>query len=180
MWIFDSKTLRFLQVNGAAIRKYGYTRSEFNSMTIKDIRPAEDIDELMDTLAKISANNGAATSIVKHLSKNGRLFYSEVRCSDIVYQGKTERLVISTDITQQIQYTQAIEKQNEQLREIAYLQSHIVRAPLSRILGLVNMLKTSHDKQSETEIIEYLDKSAKELDEVVRAIVNKTESVDLL
>ncbi|MES2265176.1 MAG: PAS domain S-box protein [Bacteroidota bacterium] len=178
MWIFDSETLQFLQVNGAAIRKYGYTRAEFKSMTIKDIRPKEDIGELMDALAKISVNNGAATTIVKHLSKDGRLFYSEVRCSDINYLGKTERLVISTDITRQMQYTQAIEKQNEQLREIAYLQSHIVRAPLSRILGLVNMLKTSPDKQSETEIIEYLDTSAKELDEVIRTIVNKTDGVD--
>ncbi|MFD0763802.1 PAS domain S-box protein [Mucilaginibacter lutimaris] len=179
MWIFDSETLRFLQVNGAAIRKYGYTRAQFKLMTIKDIRPKEDIESLLDTLDKINNNNnGAAVSTVRHMGKNGKPFYAQVRCSDIVYRGKTERLVISTDITQQIQYTQAIEKQNEQLREIAYLQSHIVRAPLSRILGLVNMLKTSTDKQSETEIIAYLDTSARELDEVIRAIVNKTEGVD--
>lgn len=180
MWIFNSETLKFMQVNGAAIRKYGYTRAEFQQMTIKDIRPAEDIEDLMETLEKISDTKGATVSTVKHLCKNGRLFYSEVRCSDIVLQGKTERLVISRDITEQIQYTQAIEKQNLQLREIAYMQSHIVRAPLSRILGLVNMLTANHDQQADPEIIQYLDISAKELDEVVKAIIKKSERVDPL
>ena len=50
MWIYDTDTLQFLQINGAAIRKYGYTRSEFSTMTIKDIRPAEELGNLYKTL----------------------------------------------------------------------------------------------------------------------------------
>ncbi len=178
MWIFDSKTLKFIQVNGAAIKKYGYTRAEFWAMTIKDIRPAEDVDDLLQTLEKTGTKNGSTVSTVKHKCKNGRIIYAEVRCSNIIFQGKIERLVISRDITEQIQHTKAIEKQNEQLHEIAYLQSHVVRAPLCRILGLVNMLKISEDIKSEHEILQYLDTSAKELDEVIRTIINKTEEVD--
>ena len=43
-WVFDRETLRFLAVNAAAVRKYGYSRDEFPSHpTLKDIRPPEDV-----------------------------------------------------------------------------------------------------------------------------------------
>src|SRR5690606_7807092 len=47
MWVFDSETLRFLEVNEAAIQHYGYSLEEFMAMTIKDIRPAEDLDTFL-------------------------------------------------------------------------------------------------------------------------------------
>ena len=50
MWVYDLATLRFLAVNDAAVRHYGYSRSEFLDMTIKDIRPAEDLKRLEDYL----------------------------------------------------------------------------------------------------------------------------------
>ncbi len=38
-WVFDTETLRFLDVNQMAIEHYGYSEEEFLTMTIKDIRP---------------------------------------------------------------------------------------------------------------------------------------------
>jgi PAS domain S-box-containing protein len=178
MWIYDTDTLQFLQVNGAAIRKYGYTRNEFNTMTIREIRPKEEIDNLFKALEKID-HDLPSISTVKHRAKNGKEFYAEVRCSTIVYRGKSERLVIARDITDSINYTQAIEKQNAQLREIAYLQSHIVRAPLCRILGLINMIHMDKEHNMNQELLGFLETSAKELDEVIKAIVDKTESTEI-
>jgi hypothetical protein len=43
MWVFDISTLGFIAVNEAAVRHYGYSRNEFLSMTILDIRPSEDM-----------------------------------------------------------------------------------------------------------------------------------------
>ena len=51
MWVYDLTTLRFLAVNDAAVRHYGYSRTEFLEMTIKDIRPPEDIQLLENYLA---------------------------------------------------------------------------------------------------------------------------------
>ena len=51
MWVYDLATLRFLAVNDAAVRHYGYSRAEFLDMTIKDIRPPEDVQLLVDHLA---------------------------------------------------------------------------------------------------------------------------------
>ena len=50
MWVYDAQTLRFLAVNEAAVRHYGYTRQEFLAMTITDIRPREDVETLLADL----------------------------------------------------------------------------------------------------------------------------------
>ena len=43
MWVFDVESLTFLAINEAAIQQYSYSRDEFLGMTIRDIRPSEDI-----------------------------------------------------------------------------------------------------------------------------------------
>src|SRR5438105_3479501 len=69
MWVYDLATLRFTTVNEAAIRHYGYSRKEFLGMTIKDIRPAEDVPALM---ADVKANRftPAVTSVWRHSKKD--------------------------------------------------------------------------------------------------------------
>ena len=51
MWVYDAETLAFLAVNDAAVRHYGYSREEFLAMTIKDIRPPEDIPRMLVDVA---------------------------------------------------------------------------------------------------------------------------------
>lgn len=64
--------------------------------------------------------------------------------------------------------TQILEEKNQQLSEYAFINSHLLRAPLSRILGLVNLLEYSENK--ETQLISHLKLSSEELDEVVKRI----------
>jgi len=52
MWVFHRETLRFLAVNHAAMRQYGYSEREFLGMTIVDIRPAETVADLMQNIAQ--------------------------------------------------------------------------------------------------------------------------------
>lgn len=82
------------------------------------------------------------------------------------------------------QRTQQLQERNERLRAYAFMNAHIIRAPLSRILGLVNLLKNdNHDPKEEPTIREYLQKSARELDEVIRStsadLENQSEEEDL-
>jgi PAS domain S-box-containing protein len=176
MWIFDIDTLRFLQVNDAAVQGYGYSQEEFLSMTIKDIRLKDSVNDLLDTLEVTLATNSTSQQVCQHCRKDGQLFYAEVRCSTIAFKGKEARLVIARNITAQIEHTHAIEKQNEKLREIAFIQSHIVRAPLARILGLTDLLIQSTSKGlPDKDLLNYLETSAKELDEVVKTIVHHSE-----
>ena len=55
MWVYDLETLRFLAVNDAAVRRYGYSREEFLALTIRDIRPPEDVPALLSFVARAAA-----------------------------------------------------------------------------------------------------------------------------
>jgi light-regulated signal transduction histidine kinase (bacteriophytochrome) len=81
------------------------------------------------------------------------------------------------DITEGMQHIKAIEKQNKKLREIAWIQSHVVRAPLSRIMGLIDLLMNYPDEEQSRELMGYILISARELDEVIHSIVSRTEDI---
>jgi len=90
--------------------------------------------------------------------------------------GEPVRMIGSMqDITERVNYIGAIEKQNARLQEISWMQSHQVRAPLARILGLSDLLFDYANDEESKELISHLIKSAAELDNVVRNIVKKTE-----
>lgn len=81
---------------------------------------------------------------------------------------------VMQDIQERIQYIQTIEEQNHRLRDIAWAQTHLVRAPLARILGIVELLTDQHaDTSSEKKLINYLNISAKELDKAIKEIIAK-------
>ena len=92
-------------------------------------------------------------------------------------EGKPSRIIGSVqDITERRKYINAIERSNERLREIAWTQSHVVRAPLARIMGLIDLLKNQRNNLDNIEeIIDNILNSSEELDKVIRKITNKTE-----
>jgi len=91
--------------------------------------------------------------------------------------GKPSRIIGSMqDITERRKYINAIERSNERLREIAWTQSHVVRAPLARIMGLIELLKNQRNNLDNIEeIIDNILNSSEELDKVIRKITIKTE-----
>jgi len=78
------------------------------------------------------------------------------------------------DVTENRKYMSAIEEQNNRLKEIAWLQSHAVRAPLTKIMALVNLLQYNCVDEQSLELMKYLSQSSVELDEVITSITNKT------
>ena len=82
------------------------------------------------------------------------------------------------DITQRVAYINAIENHNQRLREIAWMQSHLVRAPLARILGISEILSEGHNNLEEiNEMLSYLTISAVELDNIIKNIVDKSRNL---
>ena len=82
----------------------------------------------------------------------------------------------SIDITQHKQQTLALETQNQKLLEIAWVQSHEVRAPLARIMGLVEVLNRCPGDEVNVKLaLDHIIRSAHELDGIIRKIVRKTE-----
>ena len=66
--------------------------------------------------------------------------------------------------------TEKLEEQNQQLTEYAFINAHLLRAPVCNIMGLIDLLKSNPIDDDQKEIIEFLDNSTKELDEMVMKI----------
>jgi len=110
MWVFDPATLRFLQVNKAAIALYGYSEEEFLTMTLMDIRIAEDIPQAKAALCKQNVPNDIFKSTIVHHKKSGELMEMEIYSSPIMIKDKSFRSVIAIDITQKNLYEHNIVK----------------------------------------------------------------------
>ena len=117
MWVYDLTTLRFLAVNDAAVRHYGYSRSEFLEMTIKDIRPPDDVRLLEDYLASdIAALEQAGEW--RHQTKDGAVINVDIRSSRLTFAGRPAEFVLVTDVTERKKAEQALRISEDRYRDL--------------------------------------------------------------
>jgi two-component system cell cycle sensor histidine kinase/response regulator CckA len=104
MWIFDQESLRFLEINDAAVQYYGYSREEFLSMTLKDLRPPEEVPGLIEYLHTLVHNPAPAkfgfAGVWKHRRKSGSCVEVEIKWSPISFKGQRAFLTLATDVTE--------------------------------------------------------------------------------
>ncbi|MCF8254403.1 MAG: PAS domain S-box protein [Bacteroidia bacterium] len=95
--------------------------------------------------------------------------------------GKAYKMIGATqDITEVVKHTKAIEEQNRKLREIAWIQSHVVRAPLARMMGIVSILEDEElSSESFKTWVGHFVKSSQELDCIIKDIILKANAIDL-
>jgi PAS domain S-box-containing protein len=115
MWLFEEESLRFLRVNNAAIETYGFSREEFLSMTILDIRPEEDCHLVREFISHRPTGDPAKGEWRHHL-KDGRAIDVEISSRGFLFEGKAVRLVVARDITQQKQTREALTQTEDRLR----------------------------------------------------------------
>lgn len=105
MWVFDVETLRFLEVNEAAVARYGYSRDAFLQMTILDIRPPEDAERVRSSVQgsrgrqDVDGDGGPW----RHLTRDGRLRFMDIRSHDLIFNGRSARLIAARDVTELVQ-----------------------------------------------------------------------------
>ena len=107
MWIYDLKTLAFLEINEAAINLYGYSRKEFLHMTLKDIRPPEDIAALLKDV-ELTRNAYNLAGEWRHLKKSGEFILVEVTSHSVISNGSKARHVLIKDITERKKMEEAL------------------------------------------------------------------------
>lgn len=302
-WVFDADTLRFLDVNNAAVKHYGYNKEEFLKMTLKDIRPVHDISGMEKAVNKTIKTGVFNRMMVRHMKKSGELMFICVEGNPVTFEGRAAWLVLAIDYTEKLKseralaaseqrfkalvqdgsdlvsildkdgnykyvsptskpilgvdpealigknafdfihrddkeqvlaqfgqigeqkrikilpfrfkgmddeyhwietiitdltddpvvagivansrdVTQRIEDEfktqenMERLRAVAWMQSHQVRAPLARILGLSRILLDDTDEITKNESLQYLIRSSEELDGIIKGIIKKAEGID--
>ena len=104
MWIFDTDTLQFLAVNDSAVARYGYTADQFRGMTLRDIRPPEDVEAMQQTLDKVADQDAVVVSGPwTHILRDGRRIQVEVSMHSIKFEGKKARFSLVQDVTERQQ-----------------------------------------------------------------------------
>lgn len=122
VFVYDPVTLRFTDANSAAISHYGYTREEFLSMSVLDIRPPEDIPRLKHSLQE--AFNEKAGAIKKdrhfrHRKKDGSIIDVSVKGHRFDFDGRYLRIVVVHDITELRKTQNALQQSESMLRNLA-------------------------------------------------------------
>jgi diguanylate cyclase (GGDEF)-like protein/PAS domain S-box-containing protein len=98
MWVYDAETLRFVEVNDAAVAHYGYTREQFLAMTIADIRPAEEFQRLLR--ASTMSNVVRHSDNWRHFLADGREIEVEITSHRLQFAGREAVLVAVQDVTE--------------------------------------------------------------------------------
>lgn len=175
MWVFDATTLRFLTVNDAAVARYGYTREEFLSMTVGDIRPEEDRAAFHANVVRLVGPLSTPRTW-RHRLKDGRTIRVEVTSHSLQYEGREAWLVLAHDITARVeaeealvQLTETLERRvqertralalaNRELESFSYSVSHDLRTPLQVIDGFGRALQQRHADRLDQQARHYLER----------------------
>lgn len=118
MWVYDLETLAFLDVNDAAVHHYGYSREEFLAMTIRDIRPREDIPALLEKISQSSSVIDVAGTW-RHCKKDGTIIYVEITAHTLTFAGRRAEVVLANDITDRKQAEEALRESERRYHNLA-------------------------------------------------------------
>lgn len=125
-WVFDSKTLQFLDVNNAATEHYGYSREEFLEMTIKDIRPIADVKQLDKTLKDTFKTGLFKAKMVRHLKRSGELMFVSIAANAVTFEGKAAVLVLAIDYTEKLKSERALAASEQRFKALVQDGSDLV------------------------------------------------------
>lgn len=127
LWIYESETLKFIEVNAAAEDHYGYTRKEFLSMTILDIREVSARNDTSLAAAQMPETY-KSSGYWEHIKKSGEVVTVLISSRKIKFRNRDCVMVIAQDVT--IQFMQE-RKLNELYRaeqeHKKLLESHLTQ-----------------------------------------------------
>ena len=171
-WIVDIETHKFLAVNDAAIRHYGYSREEFAELTLADMLLSEDFHTLHDRLARTASTDEGSSW--RHRKKNGSIITVETKAHDLVFEGRRAQLVVLNDVT-------SLRKTEEQLRQSQKMEAvgrlaggvaHDFNNVLSVILSYSEMLMADlNPGDARRDDLEEIAKAGKRAAELTRQLL---------
>ena len=116
MWVYDFHSLRFTDVNDAAVRHYGYSREEFLRMTIRDIHPEGELPAMEQAVFGAEPRRGPQHFL--HNKKDGTVIDVEITSFEFDSRGRRSRMVIGQDITARMRADDELRQSEERYREL--------------------------------------------------------------
>jgi two-component system, cell cycle sensor histidine kinase and response regulator CckA len=151
MWVYDAESLRFLAVNDAAVRHYGYSREEFLAMTIAEIRPVEEVKALLANL-KSEGKGSPIPRTWQHRTKDGTLIDVEITAGRVEFEGRDAALILAHDVSERRRMEQRLveAEKMEAIGRLAGGVAHDFNNLLTVIHGYASLLaENGHDGNRE-------------------------------
>ena len=167
VFVADVKTGVITFVNDAALKLMSYTLEEMIGMHQTKLHPEDELVFIAAKFEEFTNSNDFHQTNAHVLSKTGEKIPVLITSADLFEsEGRTFAAAYFKDM-----------RPYKRLEEIAFLQSHIVRAPVATALGLLNILEDdrNQDEDLKKEVIKYLKTVLLDLDNVIRNVVKKTE-----
>ena len=191
MWFYDLDTFRFLEVNDAAVRHYGYSREEFLNMTIDAIRPPEEIPRLRREMELQRQAHSAGSPCYfagtwRHRKKDGGIISVEVVAHATPFAGRRAEAVFAFDVTERLQMQLQMKRVEESLRcakeaaetanrlksEFLANVSHEIRTPMNGIIGPIELALDTHLTGEQREYLTLVRSSAGALLDIINDILD--------
>jgi PAS domain S-box-containing protein len=172
-WVIERETLRFLEVNDAAVRQYGYSLNEFKNMTSLDVRPEEERPKYLEQLKHIP-NEGLYHGHWKHRKKDGKVIQVETISHELSYAGRRVRLVVAQDVSerhlleQQLRQSQKMEAVGRLAGGVAHDFNNLLMVIKGHTELLLNVLPPSEHYSRK---IEQIDRAADRASALTRQLL---------
>ncbi len=127
MWVYDLDTLAFMAVNTAAVIHYGFSEAEFLTLTLADLRPAEELPKLFANLKNAPLDTLEKSGTWRHRKKDGTLIDVEISSHPLSYHGRACKFVLAHDVTDRVQAQRKIARLNRVYALLSGINSAIVR-----------------------------------------------------
>lgn len=173
----DSVTREFLAVNEAAIQEYGYSREEFQQLTIEKIHPPEDQERVLAHLARVA--HALHSGRWRHQRRDGTIFPVEMMVHSIALGGRDARMVVALngsarELTEQALADAAMARRDmdETRSKLLSTISHEMRTPLNAIMGGLDLFVHEADPSRRRESALLAQDGAKELLDLIQRFID--------
>jgi PAS domain S-box-containing protein len=176
-WLLERDSLKILNANIAAQTTYGIPTDDFLGMSFTQLHAEEEKERIKNKF--ISKEHDINDEHFTHLIADGTEIKVDLYFQEIKTNSGNRLIVQSNDISETLKHINTIEIQNATLKEIAWTQSHVVRAPLSRIIGIINLIEDDPESFDDLSFwLKQLKVSTHEMDEIVKKIVDGANSLN--
>ena len=183
MLVYDRDTLQIVAVSNSMVAAYGYTSDEMLALTIRDLRPEEDLPEFLARAAELARTPDAGLITTsrpwRHRYKDGTTIDVEVTSDDLVLDGRACRIVLAQNVTERNRVSAELAIARDQAVEASKVKSaflanvsHEIRTPMNGVIGMNEMLLDTDLDDEQRSYAQQVARSGEQMMEIVNDILD--------